>query len=144
MTQHQDDDIRKILSATRVIAVVGISPNADRPSHEVAHFLQSKGYRIVPVNPGQAGGQILGELVYADLAAIPDEIAVDMVDIFRRSEAVPEVVEAALRHLPGLRTIWMQLGVAHEAAAATARARGVTVVMDHCPKIEYPRVMART
>lgn len=141
MPDITDTDLRQILSTTRVIAVVGISPKADRPSHEVAAYLQRKGYRIVPVNPGHAGHTILGETVFADLAAIPGDIAVDMVDIFRRSEAVPEVVAAALDHLPGLRTIWMQLGVIHPGAAATARARGVRVVMDRCPKIDYPRVM---
>lgn len=141
MPDITDTDLRQILSTTRVIAVVGISPKADRPSHEVAAYLQRKGYRIVPVNPGHAGETILGETVFADLAAIPGDIAVDMVDIFRRSEAVPEVVAAALDHLPGLRTIWMQLGVIHPGAAATARARGVRVVMDRCPKIDYPRVM---
>lgn len=141
MPDITDTDLRQILSTTRVIAVVGISPKADRPSHEVAAYLQRKGYRIVPVNPGHAGEKILGETVFADLGAIPGDIAVDMVDIFRRSEAVPEVVAAALDHLPGLRTIWMQLGVIHPGAAATARARGVRVVMDRCPKIDYPRVM---
>ncbi|MCL7464953.1 CoA-binding protein [Phaeovulum sp. NW3] len=141
MPDITDTDLRQILSTTRVIAVVGISPKADRPSHEVAAYLQRKGYRIVPVNPGHAGETILGETVFADLAAIPGDIAVDMVDIFRRSEAVPEVVAAALDHLPGLRTIWMQLGVIHAEAAATARAHGVRVVMDRCPKIDYPRVM---
>lgn len=141
MPDITDTDLRQILSTTRVIAVVGISPKPDRPSHEVAAYLQRKGYRIVPVNPGHAGETILGETVFADLAAIPGDIAVDMVDIFRRSEAVPEVVAAALDHLPGLRTIWMQLGVIHPGAAATARARGVRVVMDRCPKIDYPRVM---
>lgn len=141
MTQQSDDQIRRILTATRVIAVVGLSPNADRASYQVARFLQARGYRIIPVNPGQAGRQILGETVHADLAAIPKDVAVDMVDIFRRSEMVPEVVDAALADLPGLRTIWMQLGVVHEASAAKARARGVEVVMDRCPKIEYPRLM---
>ncbi len=141
MTQQSNDEIRQILSKTRVIAVVGLSPNVDRASYQVARFMQQRGFRIIPVNPGQAGRQILGETVYADLAAIPGDVPVDMVDIFRHSEAVPEVVDAALAHLPGLGTIWMQLGVVHEASAAVARARGVEVVMDRCPKIEYPRVM---
>ncbi|MBD3786099.1 MAG: CoA-binding protein [Sphingomonadales bacterium] len=134
-------EIKAILTEAKVIAVVGISANPARPSYEVAAFLQGRGYRIIPVNPGLAGQELLGEGVYADLAAIPAEIAVDMVDIFRRSEAVPEVVAAALAHLPALRTIWMQLGVVHEGAAAQARARGVKVVMDRCPKIEYPRLI---
>ena len=134
-------EIKEILTEAKVIAVVGISANPARPSYGVAAFLQARGYRIIPVNPGLAGQELLGEGVYADLAAIPAEIAVDMVDIFRRSEAVPEVVDAALAHLPALRTIWMQLGVMHEGAAAQARARGVRVVMDRCPKIDYPRLI---
>jgi hypothetical protein len=142
--QHPDaNTLRQILTDTRVIAVVGISPKPDRPSHEVAQFLQSKGYRIVPVNPGHAGQKILGEVVYADLAAIPKELAVDMVDIFRRPDAVAEVVDDALESLPGLRTVWMQLGVVHEDAARKAEAQGIRVVMDRCPKIDYPRVMPR-
>jgi hypothetical protein len=108
----------------------------------VARFLQSKGYRVVPVNPGLAGQTLLGEKVWPDLASIPAGMGVDMVDVFRRSDAVPGIVAAALAHLPGLRTIWMQLGVSHEEAAAQARARGVAVVQDRCPAIEYPRLMA--
>jgi hypothetical protein len=135
-------ELRQILSQTRVIAVVGISANTARPSHRVARFLQSKGYRVVPVNPGLAGQTLLGEKVWPDLASIPAGMGVDMVDVFRRSDAVPGIVAAALAHLPGLRTIWMQLGVSHEAAAAQARARGVAVVQDRCPAIEYPRLMA--
>lgn len=141
MQDSSDSTLRAILEQTRVIAVVGISPKPDRPSHEVAAFLQRKGYRIVPVNPGHAGEKILGEVVYPDLAAIPADLQVDMVDIFRRSEHVPPVVEEALAHLPGLRTIWMQLGVMHEDAASEARARGITVVMNRCPAIDYPRLM---
>ncbi|MCB1399897.1 MAG: CoA-binding protein [Rhodobacteraceae bacterium] len=143
MQTPDDATLQEILTTTRVIAVVGISPKADRPSHEVAEFLQVKGYRIVPVNPGHAGQQILGETVYADLASIPKGIPVDMVDIFRRPDAVPEVVDDALASLPDLRTIWMQLGVSHDAAARKARAQGIRVVMDRCPKIDYPRVMPR-
>lgn len=143
MQTPDDATLQEILTTTRVIAVVGISPKADRPSHEVAKFLQAKGYQIVPVNPGHAGQQILGETVYADLASIPKGIPVDMVDIFRRPDAVPEVVDDALASLPDLRTIWMQLGVSHDAAARKARAQGIRVVMDRCPKIDYPRVMPR-
>jgi hypothetical protein len=143
MQTPDDATLQEILTTTRVIAVVGISPKADRPSHEVAEFLQAKGYQIVPVNPGHAGQQILGETVYADLASIPKGIPVDMVDIFRRPDAVPEVVDDALASLPDLRTIWMQLGVSHDAAARKARAQGIRVVMDRCPKIDYPRVMPR-
>lgn len=142
MPASSEAELRQILSQTRVIAVVGISANSARPSHRVARFLQSKGYRVVPVNPGLAGQTLLGEKVWPDLASIPAGMGVDMVDVFRRSDAVPGIVAAALAHLPGLRTIWMQLGVSHEAAAAQARARGVAVVQDRCPAIEYPRLMA--
>ncbi len=142
MQNPSDPAIRDILASTRVIAVVGISANPDRPSHGVARFLQSRGYRVVPVNPGLAGQELLGEHVWADLASVPAVLGVDMVDIFRRSEAVPEVVAEALAHLPALRTVWMQLGVENAQAAAAARARGVAVVQNRCPAIEWPRLMA--
>lgn len=132
-----DDEIRAILQETRVIAVVGWSPKPDRPSHRVAAFLQGQGYRVIPVNPGAAGQQALGEEVRASLADIGERV--DMVDIFRRSEDVPEVVEAALA-LPGLRTIWMQLGIEHVEAAERARAAGLRVVQNRCPAIEIPRL----
>jgi len=138
-----DTAIHDILSSTRVIAVVGISANVERPSNEVAKFLQLRGFRVIPVNPGLAGQKLLGETVWPDLASIPKDIDVDMVDVFRASEAVPVVVADALAHLPSLKTIWMQLGVTNESAAAEARARGVTVVQNRCPKIEWPRVMGR-
>ncbi|WP_434613299.1 CoA-binding protein [Tabrizicola sp. M-4] len=133
-----DDDIRRILGAVRTIAVVGWSPKPDRPSHRVAAFLKAKGFRVIPVNPGQAGQEALGEVVRASLAEIGG--GVDMVDIFRRSEEAGAVVDEALVALPGLRAVWMQLGVVDEAAAARARAVGVEVVMDRCPAIEMPRL----
>ncbi|MEH7828453.1 CoA-binding protein [Gemmobacter denitrificans] len=133
-----DDDLRRILGETRVIALVGWSPKADRPSHRVAAFLKSQGYRVIPVNPGQAGQQALGETVRASLSEIDE--AVDMVDIFRRSEEVPAVVEEALAALPGLKTVWMQLGIEHAGAAAMAEARGIQVVQNRCPAIEIPRL----
>lgn len=136
-----DQDLREIFETTRTIAVVGFSNNPERASNKVANFLNSKGYRVIPVNPGLAGQGFLGEAVYADLASIPAGIEVDMVDIFRRSEMVPEVVTEALASLPHLRTIWMQLGVINDAAAAEARGAGKRVVMDRCPKIDYPRIM---
>ena len=141
MTAPDDQTIRQILQSVRVVAVVGLSPNPDRPSNGVARFLQRKGKRVIPVNPGQAGGALLGEPAFADLASIPDAASVDMVDIFRQSDAVPAIVDQALAHLPNLRVIWMQLGVVHEGAAATARAAGVTVVMNRCPAIEWPRLI---
>ncbi|MCF3972560.1 CoA-binding protein [Paracoccus salsus] len=136
---QDDEDIARIARETRVIAVVGLSPNEDRPSWGVARYLQAQGYRVIPVNPGHAGGEILGEHVYAELAQIPDDAGVQMVDIFRRSDAVGMIVDNALAHLPELRVIWTQLGVRDDAAAAKARARGVTVIQDRCPKIEFPR-----
>ncbi|HMQ39983.1 MAG TPA: CoA-binding protein [Paracoccus sp. (in: a-proteobacteria)] len=132
--------IRQIRDRTRTIAVVGLSPKQDRPSWGVARFLQARGYRIIPVNPGHAGAKILGETVYADLSSVPADAGVDMVDIFRRSEAVPEIVDEALRVLPDLKTIWMQLGVSHPEAAAKAEAAGMVVIQDRCPKIEFPRL----
>lgn len=136
-----DAEIRKILQETKVIAVVGISAKPDRPSHEVAQFLQEHGYRIIPVNPGLAGQELLGETVYPDLGAIPADIHVDVVDVFRASDAVPGVVADALANRSEAGTIWMQLGVINEAAAEQARAAGKKVVMDHCIKIEYRRLM---
>ncbi|NGQ89879.1 CoA-binding protein [Rhodobacter sp. HX-7-19] len=133
-----DDDIRRILGAVRTIAVVGWSPKPDRPSHGVAAFLKRKGFRVIPVNPGQAGQEALGEVVRASLAEIGG--GVDMVDIFRRSEEAGAVVDEALAVLPGLKAVWMQLGVEDAAAAARARAAGVEVVMNRCPAIEMPRL----
>lgn len=135
-------DIARIAAETRTIAVVGLSPKADRPSHGVARFLQNMGYRIIPVNPGHAGETILGERTYATLSDIPKGEAVDMVDIFRRSESVPAVVDEALEALPGLKTVWMQIGVMHEGAAENARAARLTVVQNRCPKIDFPRLGA--
>lgn len=139
MDVTEDDDIARIARDVKVIAVVGLSPNEARPSWGVARFLQANGYRIVPVNPGQAGKTILGETVYASLSDIPDTIGVEMVDIFRQSEAVGPIVDEALAHLPALDTIWLQLGVRNDAAARRARDRGITVIQDRCPKIEFPR-----
>ncbi len=133
-----DDDIRRILTENRTIALVGWSPKPERPSHRVAAFLKAKGFRVIPVNPGQAGQEALGEVVRASLAEIAEPV--DMVDIFRRSEEAGAVVDEALAVLPGVRAIWMQLGVVDEAAAARARAAGVAVVMDRCPAIEMPRL----
>lgn len=133
-----DDDLRRILTETRTIALVGWSPKPDRPSHRVAAFLKRKGFRVIPVNPGQAGMEALGEVVRASLAEIGEPV--DMVDIFRRSEEAGAVVDEALAVLPGLKVVWMQLGVEDAAAAARAEARGVAAVMDRCPAIEMPRL----
>ena len=134
-----DETLRSVLTTTRVIALVGWSPKPDRPSHGVAAYLARRGYTVIPINPGQAGTDTdWGQTVLASLSDIVGPV--DMVDIFRNADAVPEVVDAALTHLAGLKTIWMQLGVVNEAAAAKARAAGVTVVMDRCPAIEIPRL----
>lgn len=132
-----DAKIRSILTEVKTIALVGWSPKPDRPSHRVAAYLAARGYRVIPVNPGAAGQIALGETVRASLAEI--EGPVDMVDIFRRSEDVPPVVEEALK-LPGLKAIWMQLGITNAQAAAKAEGRGVQVVQDRCPAIEIPRL----
>ena len=138
---HYDDTyLRGILDTVRTIAVVGASPKADRASHRVMAYLQGRGYRTVPVNPGQAGQTILGETVYATLADIPD--AVDMVDVFRKSDAAGGVVDEALALSPLPAAIWMQLDVIDAAAAARAEAAGIKVVMNRCPAIEIPRLAA--
>lgn len=131
----EDADIRAILAHTRRVAVVGASANPDRPSYQVARFLVDAGYEVTAVNPGLAGQTLHGRAVAADLdAAAP----IDLVDIFRTSDAVPGIVDAAIRLQA--RTIWMQLGVVHEAAAALAREAGIVVVMDRCPVIETARL----
>lgn len=132
--------LRQVLTQTRTIALIGFSPKPERPSHAVARFLQQRGYRVLPVNPGIAGQTHLGESVLPDLRALPAEV--DMVDIFRNSEAAADVVAEAiaLREIKGFKTIWMQLGVIHHEAAARAQEVGFTVVMDRCPKIEIPRL----
>lgn len=130
--------IREILTSVKTIALVGWSPKPDRPSHRVAAYLAARGYRVIPVNPGQAGQMALGEVVQASLADIDG--GVDMVEIFRRSEEAGAVVDEALTAFPALRAVWMQLGVADAAAAARAEARGVAVVMNRCPAIEIPRL----
>ncbi len=132
----EDQQIKEILHRVRTIALVGASARPERPSHEVMQFLQHQGYRVIPVNPGLAGQQLLGETVFSRLSDIPEKI--DMVDIFRASDQVGPVVEEAIA--VGAGVVWMQLGVINEAAAAAARARGLDVVVDRCPKIEFSRL----
>ena len=134
----EDARIASILTRCRTIAVVGWSPNPDRPSHRVAAYLAQRGYRVIPVNPGQAGQTALGEVVRASLADVDDPV--DMVDIFRRSEDAGEVVDAVLARFPDLICVWMQLGVQDDAATARADARGVPSVVNRCPAIEIPRL----
>jgi predicted CoA-binding protein len=137
---NTDDILRRILTETKVIALVGWSAKPDRPSHGVSRYLAARGYRVIPVNPGHAGmAAPWGETVRASLAEIDGPV--DMVDIFRASDAVEPVVDEALAAVPGLKTIWMQLGVVNEAAAAKARAAGLDVVMNRCPAIEIPRLL---
>ncbi|MEO0668691.1 MAG: CoA-binding protein [Pseudomonadota bacterium] len=135
---YSDAHLRDILTRTRSIAVVGVSTNPVRPSYFVARYLDLKGFEVHPVNPVYAGQTLLGREIVAGLGDIT--ASVDMVDIFRRSDAVPDIVDEALEVLPGLKTIWMQIGVEHAAAAAKAEAAGITVIQDRCPKIEYQRL----
>lgn len=135
----QDALITQILTQTKVIALVGWSPKPDRPSHRVAAYLAARGYRVLPVNPGQAGVVTAwGEVVRAALSEITEPV--DMVDIFRAPPEVGAVVDEAIAQLSGPRAIWMQLGVVNEAAALAAHEAGLDVVMNRCPAIEIPRL----
>jgi predicted CoA-binding protein len=139
MTQTPSDDLlRDILKRSRVFALVGVSPNPVRPSHYVGRYLGLKGYKVIPINPGHAGERLWGQTVRASLSDIPE--VVDVVDIFRRPDAVPEIVDAALAMDPRPKVIWMQIGVTHPEAAAKAEAAGLTVIENRCPKIEYQRL----
>ncbi len=133
-----DDEIRAILNDVKTIAMVGASANTVRPSYFVLKYLLAKGYRVIPVNPGQAGKEILGQRVYGRLADIPEPI--DMVDIFRSTEDAARVVEEVLALERRPKIIWMQLGVRNDEAAARAEKAGLRVIMNRCPKIEYGRL----
>ena len=135
---YPDDLIRSILKSTKTIALVGASANEVRPSYFVLKYLLGRGYRLFLVNPGIAGTEILGAKVYGSLADIPEPL--DMVEIFRNSEAADGIVDEALALDPLPKVIWMQLSVRNDAAAARAEARGVQVIMNRCPKIEYGRI----
>ncbi|SJM33338.1 CoA-binding protein [Mesorhizobium delmotii] len=130
--------IAGILNSVKTIAMVGASANDVRPSYFVLKYLLGKGFSVFPINPGQAGKEILGRMTYATLADVPEPI--DMVDVFRGSAAVPGVVDEVLRLDPLPKVIWMQLGVRHDEAAARAEAAGIKVVMNRCPKIEYGKL----
>ena len=139
MNNPDDTVVRDLLTSSRVIAVVGASPNAARPVFGVMRYLMAAGYRVIPINPGHAGHEILGQGVYARLADVPDPI--DIVDIFRRPSALAGVVDEALALDPSPKAIWMQLGLRDGAAAAKAEAAGLTVVMNRCIKIEHGRLI---
>lgn len=133
----KDEELKEILKNCKAVAVVGISLKDDRPSYRVAAFLQSQGYHIIPVRPD--GDTILGEKVYRTLTEIPQEIKIDVVDIFRKSEEVPPIVEESIRR--GVKAIWMQEGVIHQEAGEKAERAGLTVVMDRCMKKEHERLI---
>lgn len=135
-----DATLRRILRGMRVVAMIGLSPNPVRPSYFVARYLVQRGIRVIPVNPRALGDTILGEKVVAGLAGITAPETVDTIDIFRRSEEAPAIVAQALATLPNLRVVWMQVGVRSPEAAEMARARGLDVVQDRCPKIENQRL----
>ena len=137
---YEDDYIRGILREVRTIAMAGASANWVRPSSFAMKYLQGKGYKVIPLNPGKAGSQILGETCYASIADIPGPV--DMVDIFRNSKAAGDVIDEALPMVEEkqIKIIWMQLGIRNDPAAKRAEAAGLNVIMDRCPKIEYGRL----
>jgi len=135
---YPDAFLKDILNRNKVVAVVGVSTNPVRPSYYVARYLGLKGYTVIPVNPVYAGDQLFGQMIRANLREIDQPV--DMVDIFRRSDHVPAIVDEALEHLPNLKTIWLQIGVEHAEATAKAEAIGLDVVQNRCPKIEYQRL----
>jgi predicted CoA-binding protein len=134
--KYDDTLIRRILRENRTIAMVGASANWNRPSYFAMKYLQEKGFRIVPVNPREAGKEILGETVRAGLKEIPEKI--DLVDCFRSADAIPAIADEAIAI--GAKVLWMQLGIRNEGAARKAEAAGLTVIMNRCPKIEYGRL----
>lgn len=136
------DTIRKILTTYRNWAVVGASPDRSRPAHFVPAYLQARGYRIIPVNPQYAGEKILDERCYPTLAEVPEVAEIEVVELFRRAHLVPPHVDEAIAI--GAKAIWMQAGIVNEEAAAAARAAGLDVVMDACPKIEIPSLLGNS
>ena len=134
--RYDDLYLRRILRETKTIAMVGASANWNRPSYFAMKYLLDRGYRVIPVNPAAAGQEILGQKVYGSIADLPQKV--DMVDIFRNSEAAGPITDAAIEH--GAKVVWMQLGVVNEAAARRAEDAGLKVVMNRCPKIEHSRL----
>lgn len=137
MIVNDDAGLRRILENHKVVAMVGLSPKEDRPSHHVARYLLAHGYTVIPVNPGQR--EILGQPCYPDLNSIP--VRVDMVDVFRNAADVPPIAADAIAI--GAKSLWLQLGIVHQEAAETAAVAGLEVVMDRCPKIEHARLYSR-
>ena len=133
----KDQDIKQLLKTAKTIAVVGLSPDPERPSYEVANYLQSKGYKIIPVRPGIK--EILGEKAYASLTEIPE--SVDLVDIFRKTEFIPEVVDEAIRIKT--KAVWMQLGLSHPQAAQKAVSAGISAIENRCILIEHKRLLSK-
>lgn len=136
MIIRSDDELRRILRDSRVIAVVGLSANPGRPSNAVARYMMAHGYTVIPVNPAET--EILGQRCYPDLASIPQPV--DIVDCFRKSEDTPPLAQAAVAI--GAKVLWLQLGVSNETAAQTASAGGLAVVMDRCVEIEHARLLS--
>ena len=130
--------LKDILTATKTIAMVGLSMNETRPSYFVGRYLHTRGYKIIPVNAGHGGKNFFGQLVRSSIDEINEPV--DMVDIFRKPEAVPEIVDDSLAKLKGLKTIWMQIGIKHEISAQKAKNLGLNVIEDRCPKIEHQRL----
>jgi predicted CoA-binding protein len=132
-----DDDVRALLTSTKAWAVVGCSPDPSRDSHRIAAMLQQRGFTVIPVNPRET--EILGERCYPSVTDIPDDVDVDVVDVFRRADQAGVHVDEAVAR-PGVKGVWLQLGVIDDAAAARARKAGLLVAMDRCPAIELPRL----
>ena len=138
MTSLSDGFLRGILTSTKTIAMVGLSMNETRPSYFVGRYLHKRGYKVIPVNAGHGGKHFFGQLVKSSIDEIDEPV--DMVDIFRKPEAVPQIVDDCLAKLKGLKTIWMQIGIKHEGAAIKARQAGLNVIENRCPKIEHQRL----
>jgi predicted CoA-binding protein len=135
---YDDERIRGILDSVKTVAVVGASHGDDKPSMFVVKYLSDRGYQVFPINPGRAGKQVANVHAYARLKDVPKPI--DMIDVFRRSDRVGEILDEALELSPRPKVFWMQLGVRNDEVAARAEAAGMTVIMDRCPKIEYGRL----
>ena len=138
MISVSDGFLRGILTSTKTIAMVGLSMNETRPSYFVGRYLHKRGYKVIPVNAGHGGKHFFGQLVKSSIDEIDEPV--DMIDIFRKPEAVPQIVDDCLAKLKGLKTIWMQIGIKHEGAAIKARQAGLNVIENRCPKIEHQRL----